>query len=43
MSTTIETAPQPASMEELRALVEAQGGINVNDLQDYAEGCWTGC
>ncbi|SES30589.1 hypothetical protein SAMN05216188_13189 [Lentzea xinjiangensis] len=43
MSTTTETSPQPTTMEELRATIEAQGGVDVKDLSDYAENCWSGC
>ena len=44
MGTQADTKERPAmTLDELRSLVEAQGGVNVNDLAEYAEYCWSGC
>ncbi|HEY0448759.1 hypothetical protein [Actinophytocola sp.] len=31
------------TLDELRGVVEAQGGVDVKDLGEYAENCWSGC
>lgn len=31
------------TLDELRGVVEAQGGVDVRDLGEYAENCWSGC
>jgi hypothetical protein len=31
------------TIEDLKAVVESQGGADVADLSEYAENCWSGC
>jgi hypothetical protein len=31
------------TVEDLKAVIESQGGVDVEDLKEYAENCWNGC
>ena len=31
------------TVEDLKAVVESQGGVDMDDLREYAESCWNGC
>ena len=33
----------PMTLDQLKGLIEAQGGVDVKDLGEYAENCWSGC
>ncbi len=35
--------PAAMTLDQLKGLIEAQGGVDVKELGEYAENCWSGC
>lgn len=42
IQTVVENRPA-LTLDQLKGLIEAQGGVDVKELGEYAEYCWSGC
>jgi hypothetical protein len=38
-----ENGQATMTLDDLRTVLESQGGVDVRELGEYAEMCWTGC